>query len=100
MQVYRVSIPNLSKYNHLTTQQPAVQNHRCKPTEPDCNISFKDRRGAIIGGLIGTAAAIGSAVFIAPLAIGAMGVSAIAGALGGYIAEDEYLAHKVNKKND
>ena len=96
MRVSRVSVYYLQ--NNCILKQKK-QNH-CPPPcteEPKAleNTSFKGKFGAWIGGIAGTVAVVATAILAAPAAICLAGGGAIAGAIGGHVAEDY-----VNGEND
>jgi len=89
MRVSRVSVYH-QQNNYQKQQKFNYCNPPASPEEPKCivNPNFKGKFGAWIGGIVGTAAVVATAVLAAPAAICLAGGGAIAGAIGGHVAED------------
>ena len=89
MRVSQISVYHQPKY--YKTQKTLECNNPPCPEPPILNknsTSFKGKFGAWIGGIVGTAAVVATAVLAAPAAICLAGGGAIVGAIGGHVAED------------
>ena len=91
-------VSQISVYHNVNSVQPRhlvknQQNHSELP--PKDGVEFRGKFGAWVGGIIGGAAVVTTALVTAPAAICLLGGGAVVGALGGDAAEDA-----VNGKKD
>ena len=93
-------VSKISVYQNVNSMMPRSDyNHRQKFSElpPKDGIEFKGKFGAWVGGIVGGASVVITALVTAPAAICLLGGGAVFGALGGDAAEDAINGD--NKKN-
>ena len=83
-------VSQISVYNNVNSVKPQLttNNHRKTELPPKDGIEFRGKFGAWVGGIIGGAAVVATALVTAPAAICLLGGGAVFGALGGDAAED------------
>ena len=83
-------VSQISVYDNINCVSPRLCRNRQKPTElpPKDGIEFRGKFGAWVGGILGGAAVVATALASAPAAICLLGGGAVFGALGGDAAED------------
>ena len=86
-------VSQISVYHQPMNYRAPLKQNNCTPPcpnepKPSEDINFKGKFGAWIGGIAGTAAVVAAALLAAPAAICLAGGGAIAGAIGGHVAED------------
>ena len=93
-------VSKISVYQNVNSMTPrANYNNQQKHSElpPKDGIEFKGKFGAWVGGIVGGASVVITALVTAPAAICLLGGGAVFGALGGDAAEDAINGD--NKKN-
>ena len=93
MRVSQISVYNQPKM-YPYQQKQHLKTQPCGTDSNDCNVQFKGKFGAIIGGVAGAAAVIAAAIVTAPAAACLAGGGAILGAIGGHVAEDTVNGEK------
>jgi hypothetical protein len=86
-------VSQISVYHQSKVYQYAPKRVNCTPPcpeeqKPSEDVNFRGKFGAWVGGVVGTAAVVATAILAAPAAICLAGGGAIAGAIGGHVAED------------
>ena len=88
MRVSQISVYHQPNCIQARCASKNCANPPCPSPKPTESISFRGKFGAWIGGIAGTAAVVATALLAAPAAICLAGGGAIAGAIGGHVAED------------
>ena len=96
MRVSRISVYNQPAKFSLPIRYSNQSSKKESPIETIDQPSFRGKFGAWVGGIVGTAAIVATAVLAAPAAICLAGGGAVLGAIGGHAAEDAINGDKNN----
>lgn len=94
-------VSQISVYHQSNPTLPRVKNNNQRKVElpPKDGIEFRGKFGAWVGGILGGAAVVATALATAPAAICLLGGGAVFGALGGDAAEDAVNGNNKEKEN-
>lgn len=89
MRVSQISVCHQPiSYSQANNVKRNCPNPPCPESVSFNNVNFRGKFGAWVGGIIGTAAVVATAIVAAPAAICFTAGGAIAGAIGGHVVED------------
>ena len=87
MRVSQISVNYQPRINFVP-QNNVKYSPKSKPEQTSNAVSFNGKFGAWVGGVVGAAAVVVTAIATAPVAVCLAGGGAIIGAIGGSVAED------------
>jgi len=94
-------VSQISVYHQPQNYRTLPKRQACPPECPQpLETNFKGKFGAWVGGVLGAAAVVTTAILAAPSIVCLAGGGAIVGAIGGHVAEDAVNGTDDSNKQD